>query len=300
MARGQGVPLDGTKLRAAREAAGLSQREVAERVGTPRQKVVRYEGGRERPEARRLAALAAAVGVDVAALVEEGALPAGLAGLRVGAGLTLAAAAGAVRAHTPVGAGIACSRPVLAAAEHGVLPPTWAPPPAAGAVRNAFRVAYGAGVEAVATAWESTFGAADESLSETAPSVAVADTAVDMGDRIGPGWILRREGPAQGHTWLVMHEGRVRGKVRRYRPRSGGLSRGWEALLGSGGRQGYGRRSATDEGKFGRSSFLWRSRDLAAWGIATNPAFSQPSPGWARRAAQKRRSRQRNAYTERD
>lgn len=184
MARGQGLPLDPARLRAARTAAGLSQRQVAAAVGTTRQQVIRYEAGAERPEVRRLAALAAAVGVGVGDLVEEGALPAGLAGLRVGAGLTLAAAAGAVRAQLPAEGGIACSRPVLADAERGTLPPSWAPPPAAGAVRTALGVAYGAGAEKVVAAWETTFGTAaadtaqepgsengtsSEGLSETAP-----------------------------------------------------------------------------------------------------------------------------------
>lgn len=187
MPRGKGLPLDPARLRAARAAAGLSQRQVAEALGTTRQQVIRYESGAERPEVKRLAALAAAIGVGVGDLVSEGALPAGLAGLRVGAGLTLAAAATAVRAHIPTGAGIACSRPVLAGAERGLLPPTWAPPSAAGAVRNALGAAYGTGVDQVVASWEATFGAAaadagqppkgagsingtsNEGLSETAP-----------------------------------------------------------------------------------------------------------------------------------
>ncbi|MEU0493769.1 helix-turn-helix transcriptional regulator [Nocardiopsis sp. NPDC006139] len=636
MARGQGLPLDPARLRAARTAAGLSQRQLAEHLGTTRQQVIQYEQGAERPEVKRLAALAAAVGVGVGDLVEEGALPTGLAGLRIGAGLTLAAAADAVRAQLPPGTGIACSRPVLAEAERGTLPPSWAPPPAAGAVRNALGVAYRAEVAAVAAAWQATFPApADHpdsrndtsnetvgTVPETTPPVEVpapepesltareetvhpdprggsADTearavtvlltgdpdadhpylwvhvdgerighlgkrrswdlvegwayysrptdeerrtlsdaelggrppeavttltdptaaarellpqvleegvsigslrgyhtglkvrpqgmdrwelyrgrvpgrydiytgstchgwlqnapggghtahtpagpvlggpwptrgeavaalwahlnaplpppwlseqayakrsvrkpfdtrpmcpytdaqlaavrvseapgsekgnrvyeirvagdlvgtvrrlayakrdrsweatanakphpgqvhpprttrgtredavwallarpgplwadptsetlhevdpaptpqeapgsevTVDMGERIGPGWALRREGPADAHTWILLHQGRVRGKVRRYRPRHGGLSKGWEALAGEGGPRGVIRRSATEAGKFGeRSSFLWRSRDLAAWGIATNPDFAQPNPAWAHR-----------------
>lgn len=110
------------------------------------------------------------------------------------------------------------------------------------------------------------------------------DTEVDMSHRIRPGWVLRRQGAATDHTWLVVHQGQVRGRVQRYRPRDGGLSRGWEALSGPGGAQGFVRRPATNEGKFGRrSSFLWRSRDLAAWGIATNPAHAEPNPDWAHR-----------------
>lgn len=187
MARGKGLPLDPVRLRAARTAAGLSQRQVAEALGTTRQQLIRYESGAERPEVTRLAALAAAVGVGVGDLVQEGALPAGLAGLRVEAGLTLAAAATAVRAHLPAGSGVACSRPVLADAERGVLPPSWAPPPAAGAVQGALGVAYGTGVEQVVAAWKATFGATgqeaeeagslngtpDEVFSETTPSAPV-------------------------------------------------------------------------------------------------------------------------------
>lgn len=109
-------------------------------------------------------------------------------------------------------------------------------------------------------------------------------TEVDMSHRLGPGWVLRRQGAETDHTWLVVHQGQAKGQVRRYRPQDGGLSRGWEALSGTGGAQGLVRRPATNEGKFGRkSSFLWRSRDLAAWGIATNPAFGAPNPDWTRK-----------------
>lgn len=197
MARGKGLPLDPARLRAARTAAGLSQRQVAEALGTTRQQLIRYESGAERPEVTRLAALAAAVGVGVGDLVQEGALPAGLAGLRVEAGLTLAAAAGAVRAHLPTGSGVACSRPVLADAERGVLPPSWAPPPAAGAVQGALGVAYGTGVEQVVAAWKTTFGATaatgqeaeetgsfngtpDEVLSETTPPAPVPPWTAEL------------------------------------------------------------------------------------------------------------------------
>ncbi|MGW5880239.1 helix-turn-helix domain-containing protein [Nocardiopsis terrae] len=156
MARGAGLPLDGARLRKARQAAGLSQRLLAERLKTTRQQVIRYEQGQERPEVKRLAQLAAAVGGSVADLVEPGSLPEGLAGLRIGAGLTLAVAAESVRGHLP--AGIACSRPVLAGAERGEQPPTWVPLEAAGAVRSAMGAAYGTREETVAEAWEATFG----------------------------------------------------------------------------------------------------------------------------------------------
>ncbi|MFE9247068.1 helix-turn-helix domain-containing protein [Nocardiopsis sp. NPDC006938] len=173
MARGAGLPLDGAKLRATREASGLSQRLLAERLKTTRQQVIRYEQGQERPEVKRLAQLAAAVGVGVADLVEPGSLPGGLAGLRIGAGLTLAVAAESVRGQLP--AGIACSRPVLAGAERGEQPPTWVPLEAAGAVRSALGAAYGAGQEAVVAAWEATFGPAATpagEVSQTTPPLA--------------------------------------------------------------------------------------------------------------------------------
>lgn len=160
MARGQGLPLDPEALRSARQRAGMSQRQVAEALGTTRQQIIRYEQGAERPEVKRLAALARTIGVTVGDLVEEGSLPTGLAGLRIGAGLTLAAAAGAVRSRLPQGAGIACSRPVLAEAERGTLPPTWAPETSAGAVRTAFGTVYETGPEEVTAAWTHTFGPA--------------------------------------------------------------------------------------------------------------------------------------------
>ncbi|WP_017590801.1 helix-turn-helix transcriptional regulator [Nocardiopsis ganjiahuensis] len=134
-----------------------------------------------------------------------------------------------------------------------------------------------------------------QSVLREEPAKGSTAKEVDMSAKIGPGWTLRRQGPAEGHTWILMHQGQERGTVRRYRPRNRELSlhreevlsRGWEALAGDSQRRM--RRSATDEGKFGRrSSFLWRSRDLAAWGIATNPKFAQPNPSWARRPRKKR------------
>ena len=166
MVRGQAPPLLPDRLVAARRAAGLTQQSLAEALGVSHRTIVQYEKGRERPEIQRLAALAQALGARMADLVVPGSLPAGLAGLRLGAGLTLAAAADAVRAQLPAGGGIACSRPVLADAEKGVLPPTWAPPPAAGAVRNALGVAYGAEVDAVVDAWRATFAPDDQAEQE--------------------------------------------------------------------------------------------------------------------------------------
>lgn len=208
MARGQAPPLLPDRLVAARRTAGLTQQALADRLGVSHRTIVQYEKGREKPEIQRLAALARALGARMADLVAPGSLPAGLAGLRLGAGLTLAAAADAVRAQLPVGAGmggIACSRPVLADAEKGVLPPTWAPPPAAGAVRNALGVAYKSDVDAVAAAWKTTFPAPDpdwDPLPDTLwawlckAATAPGATTAELG---GPYWLRHLvEGPVKG------------------------------------------------------------------------------------------------------
>ncbi|MFI0449786.1 hypothetical protein [Actinomadura sp. 6N118] len=58
-------------------------------------------------------------------------------------------------------------------------------------------------------------------------------------------------------------------------------SPGSEALSG-GGSGGFVRHDATAAGSPAPdSSFLRRSRDLAAWGIATSPAFQAPNLDWA-------------------
>ncbi|MEE2041570.1 helix-turn-helix domain-containing protein [Nocardiopsis sp. CT-R113] len=157
MARGAGPPLDPARLRAARAGAGLTQAALAAAAGLHRAQIIDYEHGRARPELHRLAALAAATGAGVADLVEDGALPPGLAGLRSGAGLTLAAAADAVAAHLPEQTPIACSRPVLGRAEKGALPPSWRPEAAGAMVRNALGVAYRAAAADVEAAWATTF-----------------------------------------------------------------------------------------------------------------------------------------------
>lgn len=188
MSRGTGLPVDGMRLRKARRKAGLSQRQLAETLGTSRKRVILYEQGAARPEVPRLVALARAVGVNVGDIVQEGSLPLGLAGLRVSAGLTLAAAANAVGDQLPKEARIACSRPVLAAAEGGTLPLSWTSPASAEAVRDAVGAAYGTSTEAVLSAWSSAFpdlthqspraasakdSAPAETVSETTPSVGV-------------------------------------------------------------------------------------------------------------------------------
>lgn len=106
---------------------------------------------------------------------------------------------------------------------------------------------------------------------------------VDMETRLGAGWTLRqREGDAETQTWLVVFRGEVRGRVRRYRRRDETWSRGWLARRFVDGQ--WAERSATKAGALHRnSSFLWRSRDLAAWGIAAAPKFTAPNPSWSTR-----------------
>jgi transcriptional regulator with XRE-family HTH domain len=93
---------DPDKLRAARAAAGLSQRALARRAGVPTTTIAKWEGGFHRPYAGKLAALALALGVPPAALTasDPGAGAGTLAQLRVAAGLTqqeAASRAGLVR-----------------------------------------------------------------------------------------------------------------------------------------------------------------------------------------------------------
>lgn len=54
----------GTKLKALREAAGLSQRQLAERAGLHQTYVANVESGRQALPAERLAGLAVAIGVS--------------------------------------------------------------------------------------------------------------------------------------------------------------------------------------------------------------------------------------------
>jgi transcriptional regulator with XRE-family HTH domain len=85
---------DPDRLRAARAAAGLSQRELAARARVPSTTIAKWEGGFHRPYAGKLADLAAALGVSPTALTRHGgAGPRTLAQLRVAAGLTQQAAA---------------------------------------------------------------------------------------------------------------------------------------------------------------------------------------------------------------
>jgi hypothetical protein len=90
----------------------------------------------------------------------------------------------------------------------------------------------------------------------------------------------RRGGDADTATWLVVKDGEVRGLVRRYQRSDGSLSLGWEALWNAG--TALIPRGATADGSWSdQSNFLWRSRDLGAWGVATDPSFHAPAPEWA-------------------
>ena len=63
-----GVLAFGRELRVAREAAGLSRRQVAEMSGCSPAAVEQWESGRREPSASALAGLCRAIGVDCAVL----------------------------------------------------------------------------------------------------------------------------------------------------------------------------------------------------------------------------------------
>jgi len=157
MARGTAPPLNPTLLRDARSATRMSQRDLARAVGTTRHQIIRYENGAERPEIARLAALARACSVTVADLLDEDALPPGLAGLRIGAGLTMAAAATALGEHIDPSTGIATNRASLSGAEKGRLPLSWRLASAGSRVRGAMAATYEVDIDAVRSAWQATF-----------------------------------------------------------------------------------------------------------------------------------------------
>lgn len=157
MARGAAPALNPEALRDSRLAAGLSQAALARAAGTDRRQIIRYENGSERPEIGRLSALARACSVTVADLVDDDALPPGLAGLRIGAGLTMAAAAAALAEHIDPATGIATNRASLSYAEKGRLPLSWRPAPAGSRVRGAMAATYEVDIDQVRTAWQATF-----------------------------------------------------------------------------------------------------------------------------------------------
>lgn len=55
----------GEAIREAREAAGLTQRELAERIGTQQPAIARLESDGSSPSIRTLRAIAEALGVDL-------------------------------------------------------------------------------------------------------------------------------------------------------------------------------------------------------------------------------------------
>ena len=61
----------GKNIKAAREAAGISQTELAERVGTTRQQIGKYETGEQDMTLKRLVQIAAALGIEPDTLITE-------------------------------------------------------------------------------------------------------------------------------------------------------------------------------------------------------------------------------------
>lgn len=60
----------GQKIKAARERAGISQTELAERIGTTRQQIGKYENGSQDMTVARMLRIAAALGVEPETLVK--------------------------------------------------------------------------------------------------------------------------------------------------------------------------------------------------------------------------------------
>jgi transcriptional regulator with XRE-family HTH domain len=98
---GKGVPnFDGRRLRAAREAARLTQRALAERIAVPENAIANWETGQRVPRVDRLAEIARLLDVRPTELTKDAGTPATLRQLRVDAGLLqdqVAAAAGLTR-----------------------------------------------------------------------------------------------------------------------------------------------------------------------------------------------------------
>lgn len=65
----------GARVRAARESAGMSQAQLAERIGLVRSSVSNLEAGRQDMTISRLAGIAAVLSLDLAELVTLGELP---------------------------------------------------------------------------------------------------------------------------------------------------------------------------------------------------------------------------------
>jgi transcriptional regulator with XRE-family HTH domain len=60
----------GQNIKAARERAGISQTELAERIGTTRQQIGKYETGTQDMTVERMLRIAAALGVEPVTLVK--------------------------------------------------------------------------------------------------------------------------------------------------------------------------------------------------------------------------------------
>lgn len=60
----------GQNIKAARERAGISQAELAERIGTTRQQIGKYENGSQDMTVARMLRIAAALGIDPSILVK--------------------------------------------------------------------------------------------------------------------------------------------------------------------------------------------------------------------------------------
>jgi transcriptional regulator with XRE-family HTH domain len=84
---------DPARLRSARRDAGLSQRELGQRIGVPTTTVTKWETGDRVPYVDKLTLLARALGITPAALTTHDAAGGTLAQLRINAGLTQQAAA---------------------------------------------------------------------------------------------------------------------------------------------------------------------------------------------------------------
>lgn len=66
----------GQRVRAAREAAGMTQDQLAQRIGLVRASVANLEAGRQNMDLIRAASILAGLGVDLSTLIQPGDLPA--------------------------------------------------------------------------------------------------------------------------------------------------------------------------------------------------------------------------------
>jgi hypothetical protein len=114
-------------------------------------------------------------------------------------------------------------------------------------------------------------------------------TTVDMTSKIGPGWVIgqRGEHDETRRRWIVAHRGYPLGMIRQYLRGDGTWSSGWEAFRNTG--SVLHRVEAPEAGSWSKkSSFMWRSRDLAAWAVAAGAQFETPLPAWAARPGRKK------------